>query len=85
MEWSKLVPELTVFDFKKSLEFYTEILGFKLMFTRENFAYLDQEGVQIMLEQFHQDGWNTGTLETSGARAFLMRYDSSCQNCTTST
>ncbi len=63
MEWAKMVPELTVFDFEKSLKFYTEVLGFKVMFTRDNFVYLDQEGVQIMLEQFHQDGWNTGTLE----------------------
>jgi catechol 2,3-dioxygenase-like lactoylglutathione lyase family enzyme len=52
MEWNKMVPELTVFDFEKSLKFYTEILGFSIKFGKpeENFAYLDQEGVQIMLE-----------------------------------
>jgi catechol 2,3-dioxygenase-like lactoylglutathione lyase family enzyme len=65
MEWNKMVPELTVFDFDKSLRFYTEVLGFTIRFGRaeENFAYLDQEGVQMMLEQYHPDGWNLGTLE----------------------
>jgi catechol 2,3-dioxygenase-like lactoylglutathione lyase family enzyme len=56
MEWSKLVPELTVTDFNASLTFYTQVLGFKLAFSRENasgepvFAYLDREGIQLMLE-----------------------------------
>jgi catechol 2,3-dioxygenase-like lactoylglutathione lyase family enzyme len=63
MEWNPLVPELTVFDFEKSLEFYTNILGFTVKFTREGFAYLEQEGVQLMLEAYHEDGWNTGVLE----------------------
>ena len=75
MQWSKMVPELTVFDFEKSLKFYTEILGFKVMFTRDNFVYLDQEGVQIMLEQFHQDGWNTGTLEPPFGRGINFQIE----------
>ncbi|MGI8541719.1 MAG: bleomycin resistance protein [Rubrobacteraceae bacterium] len=63
MKWSKLVPELTVSDFSGSLEFYTEILGFEVMFSRPGFVYLEFEGSQLMLEEFHPDGWNVAGLE----------------------
>ena len=64
MEWSRLVPELTVSDFDASLRFYTEVLGFQIMYRREDpaFAYLDLDGIQFMLEAFQEDGWNTGIL-----------------------
>lgn len=77
MQWSKMVPELTVFNFEKSLKFYTDVLGFEIMFTREGFAYLDQEGVQIMLEQYHEDGWNVGRLEPPLGRGinFQMEFE----------
>ena len=77
MQWSKMVPELTVFDFEKSLKFYTEILGFEIMFTRDGFAYLDQEGVQIMLEQYSEDIWLTGKLEFPLGRGvnFQMEFE----------
>lgn len=75
MEWNPLVPELTVFDFEKSLEFYTKLLGFEIMFTRENFAYLKQEGVQFMLEQFHEDGWNIGTLKPPLGRGINFQIE----------
>jgi catechol 2,3-dioxygenase-like lactoylglutathione lyase family enzyme len=75
MELNPLVPELTVFDFDKSLEFYTKILGFEIMFTREGFAYLKQEGVQFMLEQVHEDGWNIGTLEPPLGRGINFQIE----------
>jgi catechol 2,3-dioxygenase-like lactoylglutathione lyase family enzyme len=75
MEWNPLVPELTVFDFDKSLEFYTKILGFEIMFTREGFAYLKQEGVQFMLEAFHEDGWNVGKLEPPLGRGINFQIE----------
>jgi catechol 2,3-dioxygenase-like lactoylglutathione lyase family enzyme len=77
MEWAKMVPELTVFDFEKSLKFYTEVLGFSIKFGRpeENFAYLDQEGVQIMLEQYHETGWNTGELEPPLGRGINFQIE----------
>jgi catechol 2,3-dioxygenase-like lactoylglutathione lyase family enzyme len=77
MEWSKMVPELTVFNFEKSLKFYTEILGFKLAFDRpeQNFAYLDQEGVQIMLEQYHKDAWLTAELELPLGRGMNLQMN----------
>ena len=53
MEFAKLVPELCCSDIERSLNFYTEVLGFSVMYARpeDRFAYLDREGAQIMLEQ----------------------------------
>ncbi len=50
---AKLVPELLVSDFARSLIFYTEVLGFKKLYDRpeEAFAYLDRNGAQIMIVQ----------------------------------
>jgi catechol 2,3-dioxygenase-like lactoylglutathione lyase family enzyme len=75
MEWNPLVPELTVFNFEKSLEFYTKILGFSIKFTREGFAYLEQEGVQFMLEAYHEDGWNTDRLEPPLGRGINFQIE----------
>jgi catechol 2,3-dioxygenase-like lactoylglutathione lyase family enzyme len=49
----KIVPELYCSDFPRSLQFYTEVLGFRVRYTRpaERFAYLDLEGAELMLEQ----------------------------------
>jgi len=64
LHWNQMVPELTVTNFNKSLDFYTKVLGFKVRFRRENpsFAYLYQETAQLMIEQFHQEGWNVSEL-----------------------
>jgi catechol 2,3-dioxygenase-like lactoylglutathione lyase family enzyme len=77
MNWSKMVPELTVFDFEKSLKFYTEVLGFSVMFARDGFVYLEQESVQIMLEQYSEDIWLTGKLEAPLGRGinFQMEFE----------
>ena len=50
---ARLVPELYVFDFKESLYFYTDVLGFAVLYDRkdERFAYLELEGAQLMLEE----------------------------------
>ena len=55
-EWRKLVPELDVSNFERSVRFYTEVLGFEVLFTRENFAYLELEEIQFMLQQPSNDG-----------------------------
>ena len=48
-----LVPELICSDIERSLKFYTEVLGFTVLFARpeERFAYLEREGAQLMIEQ----------------------------------
>lgn len=63
--WNPMVPELSVTNFGESLKFYQDLLGFKVRNQRSNpeFAYLENEKVQIMLEQFHDKGWVTGALE----------------------
>jgi len=63
--WNPMVPELAVTNFDKSLEFYTNVLGFKVIHSRQNpdFAYLDQENAQLMIEQWGEDGWNTGGMQ----------------------
>lgn len=62
--WNPMVPELSVSNFTTSLRFYCEILGFKIRNQRDNpdFAYLELEKVQIMLEQIHDEAWVTGSL-----------------------
>lgn len=49
----KLVPELICSDLQVSLAFYTGLLGFHVVYGRpdERFAFLEREGVEIMLEQ----------------------------------
>ena len=59
IKWQKLVPELDVSDFERSVQFYTEVLGFEVLFRREGFVYLELEEVQFMLEQMSNNGWVT--------------------------
>ena len=48
-----LVPELVCTDIDRSVRFYTDVLGFEVLFSRpeERFAYLRREGAELMLEQ----------------------------------
>lgn len=64
MKFNKLIPELSVSDFEKSLEFYTKVFGFKVEYTRDEskFAFLSMDGNQIMIEQVN-GAWSTGGLE----------------------
>ncbi len=49
----KLVPELICSDFAESVRFYTELLGFHVLYSRpeERFAFLERDGAELMLEQ----------------------------------
>ncbi|WP_342742261.1 VOC family protein [Planktotalea frisia] len=62
--FSSLVPELSCSDFQSSLNFYTKILGFEVLYGRpeKGFAYLGLGQAQIMLEQAN-DFWSTGELK----------------------
>ncbi len=53
MKFNSLMPEFYVVDFKKSLNFYTNILGFKLEYQRENplFAFLSYYDAQLMIQE----------------------------------
>jgi catechol 2,3-dioxygenase-like lactoylglutathione lyase family enzyme len=64
MKFNKLVPELSVTDFEKSLDFYSKLIGFKVEYIRHDskFAFLSFQGSQIMIEEIN-DTWKTGKLE----------------------
>src|SRR5262249_7952954 len=51
--FNALVPELYCSNFETSLKFYTEILGFAVVYSRkaERFAFLERQGAQLMIEQ----------------------------------
>ncbi|MGI3901905.1 MAG: bleomycin resistance protein [Janthinobacterium lividum] len=51
---AQLVPELTVSDIGRSLAFWRDLIGFKILYDRpeEGFAYLDLGGAELMLDQY---------------------------------
>lgn len=63
MKFNGLIPELSVRDFDKSLQFYTQLIGFKLEYERKEnkFAFLSLKDSQIMIEQVNGN-WETGEL-----------------------
>ncbi|MDO5519554.1 MAG: VOC family protein, partial [bacterium] len=65
MIFNAMIPELTVFDIKKTKEFYIDFLGFQLEYEREEdkFAFLSFGETQFMFEQLHENGWNVGELK----------------------
>lgn len=80
MKFNKLVPELSVTNFKKSRDFYTKILGFKIEYQREekNFAFLSYEGSQLMIDQGNSDkksAWFTGKLEYPRGRGIHFQLE----------
>ncbi|WP_232699498.1 VOC family protein [Brevibacillus daliensis] len=77
MEFNRLIPELYVSDFEKSLSFYTGVLGFSISFqrTEQSFAFLSLEGSQIMIMQYNPSGtWNTGALEYPYGRGINLAF-----------
>jgi len=65
--WSTMVPELLVSDLDASLHFWCSLCGFAVAYDRpeDRFAYLDQAGRQVMLEEAMAPGrrWITAPLE----------------------
>jgi len=49
----RVVPELDVADLRVSIEFYVELLGFRVLYERpaERFAYLGLDGAELMLQE----------------------------------
>ena len=79
MKWAALVPELTVLDIDKSLAFYTDLLGFEVVFSRPEtrFAYLQLGDAQLMLDQYAEgQGWGeTGGLELPLGRGINFQIE----------
>ncbi|MBW9169957.1 bleomycin resistance protein [Clostridium estertheticum] len=59
-----LIPELSVLDIKRSLDFYLNILFFKLEYQRktDKFALISLNDSQIMIEEIN-GFWESGILE----------------------
>ena len=76
MKFNKLIPELSVSDIKKSIDFYTSVLGFKIEYERpENkFAFLSFQGSQIMISQTN-DMWKTGELKFPFGRGINFQIE----------
>ncbi len=64
MKFNKLVPEILVSIVEESLKFYTELIGFKVNYAREEekFYFLEYQGSQIMIEQLHDNSRFTNGL-----------------------
>jgi catechol 2,3-dioxygenase-like lactoylglutathione lyase family enzyme len=75
--WPPAIPELLVTDFTKSLAFYTETLGFDILYTRgaPDFAMLRLGRVQLMLEQLAEDVWLTGPMEQPYGRGVNIEME----------
>ena len=55
---ARLVPEFVCSNFAESHRFYTDLLGFRVLYSRpeERFAYLERDGAELMLEQSVSQG-----------------------------
>ncbi len=76
-QWNALVPELSVTSFTDSLRFYTSQLGFTIRFRRDEpaFAYIELDGIQLMLEQLTEDSWITGDLSPPLGRGVNLQLE----------
>ena len=75
--WPPTIPELLVTNFTKSLAFYTETLGFDILFTSgaADFAMLRLGRVQLLLEQLTEDVWLTGPMEQPYGRGINIEME----------
>lgn len=73
----RLVPELDVSDLQASLAYYSNVIGFAIVYRRlaEGFAYLDLEGANVMLEQAGGPGrrFRTAPLERPFGRGINLQ------------
>lgn len=76
MKFNPLIPEFTVAEVAKSLEFYLH-LGFKVEYDRaeKGFYFLSLEGAQIMLEQYDPNGWIVAPLEAPFGRGINFQIE----------
>jgi len=86
MRFNRLVPELSVSNIQKSLDFYKKI-GFKVEYARKEhkFAFLSFQGSQIMIQQIgkwndKKSVWHTGNVEYPFGRG--MHFQMEVKNVT---
>jgi catechol 2,3-dioxygenase-like lactoylglutathione lyase family enzyme len=73
----KLIPELDVSDLVRSLRFYVDVLGFRVVYERheEAFAMLEREGARLMIEAAPGPGrrFTTAPLERPYGRGMNLQ------------
>ena len=71
-----MVPELTVTSVAASLLFYGR-KGFAVRYQRAEpaFAYLTLGHAQLMIEEYHETGWNVGPLERPYGRSVNLQTE----------
>jgi catechol 2,3-dioxygenase-like lactoylglutathione lyase family enzyme len=76
MKFNKLIPELSVSNFKKSLDFYINIIGFKIEYKRDEskFAMISYQGSQVMIEEVNNH-WNKAKLEYPFGRGINFQIE----------
>ncbi len=79
MHFNSLIPELLVSNALKSLDFYTEMLGFEILFDRkdEGFYFLNKEGGQLMINQLKDDSWVNGNLSHPFGQGMHLTFNTS--------
>ena len=74
-----LTPELKVLNFQESLDFYTRIAAFEVLFDRqeEDFAMLGINGARIMIEGLTDKSrvWKVGNLERPFGRGMHFQIE----------
>jgi len=80
MRFNKLIPELSVSSLDKSLNFYVDILGFRMEYSRpeSGFAFLSLQGSQLMLDEGNDSKgspWFTGKLEYPRGRGIHLQLE----------
>jgi catechol 2,3-dioxygenase-like lactoylglutathione lyase family enzyme len=77
MKFNTLIPEFSVTDLNRTLDFYTKILGFTIEYRRDDshFAFLSwNAGQQIMIEQINGN-WQTGEMEYPFGRGINFQFE----------
>ena len=74
---ARLVPELCCSDLGVSLSFYVGTLGFRVRYDRpeKRFAYLEREGVELMLEEQSPESWLTGEMTRPFGRGINFQIE----------
>ena len=74
-----LIPELQVLDYDKSLDFYTRLAGFEVIYDRseENFAMLETNGARLMIEEISTKSrsWLVGQMERPFGRGMHLQIE----------
>ncbi len=78
MKFNKLIPELSVSNLQKSIEFYINIIGFKVEYERKenNFAFISYQDSQIMLDQIKEnEKWEVCKLQYPFGRGINFQIE----------